>query len=193
MSMNAQSQLVDLRSLGYTATEQALLLQRLVVRTVLGPWVVVGAATAGSSERWEALARVVGEELPAHAVISDHTAAWVWVGGPAPERVEYRVPRMHRESVLAQLPCWGRDGVPPDSCVVRRGRLAVTDPLRTAVDLMADAARLARADAVTLHRLIEPWGGLHRALPPERTLEGLSPRRRGLAGRVWRELPQAFR
>lgn len=193
MSIDAQTRLVNLRELGFTAAEESLMRQRQVVRTVLGPWVVVGAQTAASAQRWEALAHEVGHELPAHAVISDHTAAWLWLGGPAPERVQYRVPRVHRESVLAALPCSGRDGVPPEVCVVRRGSLAVTDPLRTAVDLMADAARLARADAVTLRRLIEPWGGLHRAQPPQECLVGLSPRRRGLVGRVWRELPTAFR
>lgn len=192
MTLNTEPALTDLGTLGFTANEQTVLLQRAVVRTVIGPWVVAGSTTATSLDRWEALARVVGHSLPAHAVISDHTAAWVWLGGPAPERVEYRVPRLHREAKLG-LPSSGRDGVPPTSCVVRRNGVTVSDPLRTAVDIMADAARLTSADANTLRRLIEPWGGLHRARPPERALEGLSPRRRGLAVRVWRELPRAFR
>lgn len=187
------SRLVHQDRLGLSRSELALLLSRAELRRVLGPWLVAGHQVARAAERWQALEDLVDGRLPLGAVISEHTAAWLWLGGPSPERISFRVPKVHRGVSLPGLVCMGRDAMTPEACIARRGALAVTSPVRTAVDLMADAGAPVHGTAVTLRRLTEPLGFYGLARPPTSALGGLSERRRRRAERAWLRLPYAFR
>ena len=134
--------------------------------------VVVDSRTNGSRElRVEAASLVV----PAHAVVADHTAAWLYGADTLPPAEMRRLAPMfvvpHSTSRPFAAAGTVRQTTVLDPDIVQMGSLQITSPLRTAADLLRRSWRpyalaagdaLARAEVVSADDLAEYVLRLHR-------------------------------
>jgi hypothetical protein len=147
------------------------------LRRVLTDVYVASEAPDTVETRAEATALV----LDAHAVLVDRTAAWLWgvdclsvdeSTGPPP-RLEVFVLRGHKRVIRSQAGGGERDLAPRDVC--RIGRVQVTTPLRTSLDLGCRLSRyegLATMDAFAREHSVVSWV-LQRELPRFRRRRGV--------------------
>lgn len=78
--------------------------------------------------------------LPARVIVCEESAAWVWLGGEAPEPLRICAPTRRRaRPVLHGTVVYRELGVLPGE-LVTVGAVVVTTPIRTAVDLARSAA-----------------------------------------------------
>lgn len=123
------------------------------------------ALRADLAESVELRAAALAHLVPARAVVGRRSAAWVHVGGAAPDRVELLFPpRSHRtdpdlERVAAEATLGAAD-------VLMCGPVRVTTPLRTAIDV---ARFLPPAEATSIVTLLVAAGGVR----PDELLAGL--------------------
>jgi len=137
------------------------------VRRVLTDVYVASTVPDTVETRAEATALV----LDAHAVLVDRTAAWLWgvdclsadeSTGPPP-RLEVFVLRGHKRVIRSQAGGGERDLASRDVC--RIGRVQVTTPLRTSLDL---GCRLSRYEALaTMDAFAREHDVVSRALQQE--------------------------
>jgi hypothetical protein len=101
--------------------------------------------------------------VPAHAVISDETAAWIWgVDAYRPsdrDRLDpsWVVPHGSSRTRLTGVAC--RQALMPDEDIVQVGGIAITTPVRTVSDLLRKQWRpyaLASADSMARAGLVRP-------------------------------------
>jgi hypothetical protein len=99
-------------------------------------------------------AAVLGPRVPARAVVTGPTAAWVYCGGAVPERLHLaHRSGTHRPEVWAFATVWSGPGLVADS--VRLGGVLVTTLERTALEL---ALRLPPEHALGLLRRLQTAG-----------------------------------
>lgn len=144
---------------GLTRKQLSRALAEHGLRTVF-QGVVVDSSVPDSRElRLDAAALV----LPPHAIVSDHTAAWLWGAETRPPgrstdlRVMCTVP--HSQHRVASARVWVRQVNVPDSDAVEVRGVRITSPLRTATDLLRLNFRpyaLAAADAMVRAGAVSP-------------------------------------
>lgn len=174
---------------GPTPSELSAMAAAQVVRRVIGDSWLPSCVPLSLPLRLRALEAELAGRWPLHAALSHEGAAWLWQGGPAPEVVHAWVPKFHRHPAEVGLPLRLRQGIVPQRQVFSLGQLAVTSPLRTALDLLADE----RGDPATVRALAQAAGvwGLER--PPWHGVDGMGAARRAAARRAWERCAQAFR
>ncbi|AWB92034.1 hypothetical protein [Aeromicrobium chenweiae] len=149
----------DHTTVGLSATEfRAAFVHGDVVRLI--DRVYVDARAEDSRELRVAAARLV---VPAHAVVSDETAAWIWgVDAYKPSDrhrfvPQWVVPHGRGRTRIEGLAC--RQALIADEDVLEVGGLAVTHPVRTTSDLLRKQWRpyaMASADAMAHAGLVRP-------------------------------------
>lgn len=181
--------LVDTRRSALSPGELTALGWHGVLRPVLGPLMVPWGVPLSAALRWEALQLLLADVLPEGGVVADAAAAWLWAGGPPPERLDVAVTRLHRAPDPGAFPLRLRDGVPPQRWVLHSGALAVTNPQRTIVEVLArtPVGQREREHARCLD-LAARCGLNTRARLPDGILEGLSPRQAVTVQRQWERL-----
>lgn len=184
--------LLDTRQLGHSTGEIRAMVLHGVLRPVLGPLVLPWGVRLDADARWDAVDQLVGDVLPASAVLSGDTAAWLCVGGGPPSIISVAVPRMHRTPACTAVPLRLHDDVLADGWVLHHGSLACTAPVRTVVELLMDGR--GEAERSRCRQLLRS-AGLGAGSPiPAGALDGLSDRRRRAVARGWERLHgQAFR
>jgi|GEM_PF-2259493 len=173
--------------LGVTRAELSALLLDQVVRPLIGDRVTLGSGASTCGVRAHGLRDWACGGLPPRAVFCDEAAAWVWVGGPAPTRVGFRVDKVHRVPAPRDPPLRARGGLPALKEVALLDGVRLTTPARTALDLLADAGDSA-LPVDTVRRLLRfegLWELVGHRPPPEERVEHLGAMRRASALRNW--------
>lgn len=116
----------------------------------------VGECVAAIDEPPSAAARAATIHLPPRLIAEQHTAAWVWGAASEPPA---------RHEVCADITARARPAFDARLCVrevvllhedfVTIGDLAVTTPMRTAIDLARFVAEWSDVETATLRRLLE--------------------------------------
>lgn len=120
----------------FTASELAVLRADGTLRQVLPGTYVCAAVPDGPAVRAAAVAALVGPRLQQDAVIGRLTAAWVHGHHPMPGNLELLVARFHRLPLHREGPRTTlHECLLQEHDVDRQYPMAVTTPLRTALDL----------------------------------------------------------
>ncbi len=180
-------------ALGLSAGEASAMLLDAAARPLWGAWLCAGATPADLAARALLLEGVVCERAPAEAVVAEGAAAWVWLGGEPPAHCVVRVRRIHRSLGTGDPPLRAVEGLPPGRQIVHLGRLRLSTPLRSAVELLAAREPARAAAPSTVRALLQAAGAWDAAAPPVEALEGFGPAARGRIEEGWERCVQAFR
>lgn len=119
----------------FVSAELQMMLREGVLSHVLDDVYVPGGTRIDTGTRVDAVARMLPPRLKRGAVICGATAAWVLIGGPAPERVTLIVSSGRRRRPAGGLD-WQLHQVPVEADeLLDSGPVPATSPARTTEDL----------------------------------------------------------
>lgn len=142
----------------FGAAELQVMLREGVLRHVIDDVYVQGDGRVDAATRVEAVGRMLSGRLARGSVICGETAAWVLIGGHAPERLTLIISSGRRRRPAGGLD-WQLHQVPVEQAeLIDLGQLPVTTPERTAQDLFLGVGTLGSRGAldIALARLHYP-------------------------------------